>query len=176
MAYISGTNGNDDLYSGRNADHLDGGAGDDTLVGNGGDDTLEGGKGSDSLIGGEGSDTFVYANDDGNDIIADYEEDDLIKITSGTISKISTSSNGDFVFKIGSGKITVQNAGDKIITYEDANNEKHFYPINLNSAGTSATLLAEYGKDEFNFASYSEYADTLKNVNASGTWMQTNRW
>ena len=29
MAYISGTNGNDDLYSGRNADHLDGGAGDD---------------------------------------------------------------------------------------------------------------------------------------------------
>ena len=166
MAYISGTNGNDDLYSGRNADHLDGGAGDDTLVGNGGDDTLEGGKGSDSLIGGEGSDTFVYANGDGNDIIADYEEDDLIKITSGTISKISTSSNGDVVFKIGSGKITVQNAGDKIITYEDPDSVKHFYPVNVNAAGTSATLLAEYGKDEFDAVEFDD-SETLKNIDAS---------
>ena len=166
MAYISGTNGNDDLYSGRNADYLDGGAGDDTLVGNGGNDTLEGGKDNDSLSGGDGVDTFIYANGDGNDTIADYEEGEVIKITSGTVSRISTSSNGDVIFRIGSGRITVQNAGDKIITYEDSDNEEHYYPINLNSAGTSATLLAAYGKDEFNAVEFDD-SDTLRNIDAS---------
>ncbi|MBD3879563.1 MAG: hypothetical protein SR1Q5_07765 [Quinella sp. 1Q5] len=145
---------------------IDGGAGNDTIAGNDGNDTIIGGRGNDSLAGCAGVDTFIYANGDGNDIIDDYEEDDLIKITSGTVSKISTASNGDVIFKIGSGKITVKNAGNKIITYEDPNSEKHFYPVNVNAAGTSATLLAEYGKDEFNAVTFDD-SETLKNIDAS---------
>ena len=146
--------------------YIDGGAGNDTIAGNDGNDTIIGGKGNDSLAGGNGSDIFVYANGDGNDIITDYEEDDIIRITSGTVSRISTASNGDVIFTIGSGKITLKNAGNKIITYEDSNSEKHFYPINLNSTGTSATLLAEYGKDEFNAVTFDD-SEALKTIDAS---------
>ena len=146
--------------------YIDGGAGNDTIAGNDGNDTIIGGKGNDSLAGGNGSDIFVYANGDGNDIITDYEEEDIIRITSGTVSRISTASNGDVIFTIGSGKITLKNAGNKIITYEDSNSEKHFYPINLNAAGTSATLLAEYGKDEFNAVTFDD-SEALKTIDAS---------
>ena len=147
-------------------DYIYGGAGADTINGGKGNDTLTGGKGNDSLKGGEGSDVFVYSDGDGNDTIADYAEEDTIKISKGTIEKISTTSAGSVVFKVGSGKITVKDAGDKVVAYEDSKG-KHYYPIDINTAGTAATLLAAYGKDEFNFASYSEYAGTLKTVTAS---------
>lgn len=92
-----------------------------------------------------------------------YDEDDTIKITSGTVSKISTTSAGSVVFKVGSGKITVKNAADKIVTYIDADGMKNFYPIDFNAKGTAATLLSAYGKDEFDFEDF----DGLKNLDAS---------
>lgn len=112
---ITGTNGRDDLYSGGNADYIDGGAGDDTLVGNGGDDTLEGGKGADSLEGGSGADTFVYSLGDGNDTITDYTEEDVIKFNSGT-PEFSVKGN-NIIIKVNQGSqkgtITVLNAKKK---------------------------------------------------------------
>ena len=147
-------------------DYIDGAAGADTINGGKGNDTLAGGKGNDSLKGGADADVFLYSDGDGNDTIVDYEEEDTIKITSGTIEKISTTKAGSVVFTFGSGKITLKDAGDKVVAYEDSTG-KHYYPVDINTAGTAATLLAAYGKDEFNFASYSEYAGTLKNVTAS---------
>ena len=171
MAYIYGTTGNDKgddrvISSGR-ADHLFGDAGDDELDANGGNDTLEGGTGNDTLTGGSGSDLFIYANGDGNDIITDYEEEDTIHITSGTVSKVSTNSSGHVIFKVGTGQITVQNAADKIVTYIDAEGNTNLYPINTNAAGTAATLLAAYGKDDFKVADYDDFSETLKNIDAS---------
>ena len=132
-----------------------------------GNNTINAGTGNDTITGGEGADVFVYANGDGKDIITDYEDGDLIKITSGTIKSISTSSAGSVVLKIGSGKITLKEAGDKLIAYEDADGVKHYYPVDINAAGTSVTLTADYGKDTFATSDIQEYADKIKTINAS---------
>ena len=165
MARIQGTNGNDDLPSGRNADYLEGGAGDDTLTGNGGSDTLEGGTGNDELEGGTGADTFVYALGDGNDTITDYSEEDIIKFTSGT-PKITTKGN-DIIFTVGTGSrkgtLTVLNAkkDGTVITWEDADGVSHEYPqtIEFSNNDKTATLLENYNKDTFDIAEYSEAHD-----------------
>ena len=65
--------GNDKLRGRNNEDLLFGGEGDDRLLGDKGDDVLIGGSGNDTLIGGEGSDLFVLAQDDGVDLIKDFE-------------------------------------------------------------------------------------------------------
>ncbi len=140
-----------------------GGKGNDTFIGAGGNDTIIGGAGNDSLWGGSGSDVFIYANDDGNDTITDYDEDDIIQITSGTINKISTTSSGNVIFRVNNRKITLKDAADKIITYEDVDGVKNFYPIDFNAKRTAATLLSAYGKDEFDLADF----DGLKNLDAS---------
>ncbi|MBR3498299.1 MAG: hypothetical protein IKO05_04825 [Selenomonadaceae bacterium] len=140
-----------------------GGLGNDTLSGADGNDTIQGGAGNDTLTGGDGSDVFIYESGDGNDTITDYDEDDIIRITSGTVKNISTTKAGNVVFKVGSGKITLKNAADKIITYEDADGVKNFYPIDFNAKRTSATLLSAYGKNEFDLADF----DGLKNLDAS---------
>ena len=106
-----------------------------TILGGYEDDTINGGKGNDILQGGSGGDTFLYANGDGNDIILDYEEDDTIKITKGGIKKVATSGD-NVVFTIGSGKITVQNAANKTVSYIDASGKQKTY-------GSSASFIAD---------------------------------
>jgi len=70
---ILGLNGDDTLQGGDGDDLLVGGNGDDTLLGEGGNDTLQGengddlligGTGNDTLDGGKGSDTVSYADAD----------------------------------------------------------------------------------------------------------------
>ena len=144
---LIGADGNDVLYGEDDADSLRGGNGKDTLMGGAGDDTLDGGKGDDNLTGGDGADTFIYANGGGKDTITDYAEEDSIKFDSGTISKISATKAGSVVFKVGSGQLTVKNAADKVVSYEDAKGTKHTYvknPVVYNDAGTSATLTSGY--------------------------------
>ena len=111
----------------------------DSLVGTEKDDTLQGLKGNDTLTGNAGNDIFLYDNGDGKDVITDYEEGDVIKITSGTISKVSTVSvkkvPKDVVFTIGKGSITLKDAvGKKItVTDKDGNTTSRIYAIeNLN--------------------------------------------
>ena len=60
----------DILIGGAQFDHLLGRAGDDTLTGNGGDDRLRGGLGGDTMDGGAGADTFVYAAANGAEVYA----------------------------------------------------------------------------------------------------------
>ena len=95
------------------------------IVGGDGNDILIGGKGNDTLSGGNGADTFVYSNGEGNDLILDYATNDTIKIKKGTVS--IAKSGSDVIFTVGSGKITVQNAADKKISYIDANGNKQTY-------------------------------------------------
>ncbi|MBR4904396.1 MAG: hypothetical protein IKZ53_06970, partial [Selenomonadaceae bacterium] len=144
------------------------------VIGGAGNDTLNGGKSNDILTGGEGSDVFIYNNGDGNDLITDYTEEDLIKIASGTVSKIVTSGkngdkNGDknVIFTVGKGKISVKGGANKIIRYEDAKGVENFYPVKFNPEGTSATLLGDFNKDKFNTEDYGDYAGTLKTIKAS---------
>lgn len=144
-----------------------GGSGGDTLGGNVGNDTIEGGKGNDSLNGGGGADTFVYNKGDGNDIIADYEEDDKIIFNSDTVNKV-TAKNGDYIVTLASkAKITITGGADKIISYSDSTGE-HTYPetVIFNGKGTAATLTSSYMKDEFGTATY-EDGDDIKTIDAS---------
>lgn len=76
---ISGQAGNDELY---------GDAGDDQLYGQLGDDLLSGGKGNDYLSGGRGSDTYVFALGDGQDTVAD--RDDNLTSSNGPSQSVDT--------------------------------------------------------------------------------------
>ncbi|MCF6444590.1 hypothetical protein [Nereida sp. MMG025] len=82
---------NDRLLGGYGDDTLSGGAGDDILVGDfgaihfAGDDTLIGGTGDDLLEGGDGYDVFVFRPNDGNDLIADFSETQVLSGANPTI-------------------------------------------------------------------------------------------
>ena len=87
-----------------------------------GDDTLIGGKGSDTLTGGDGADVFFYSNGDGADVITDYTVDeDIIKLNSGAISKVSTIKNNttDISLTVGKGSIKLLNGRGKKLTIID---------------------------------------------------------
>ncbi|MBU4457044.1 MAG: hypothetical protein KKA65_06095 [Nanoarchaeota archaeon] len=55
---FSGTNANELILGGPNADTIDGRAGKDCILGGGGDDYIDGGAHTDVCIGGPGNDTF----------------------------------------------------------------------------------------------------------------------
>ena len=78
----------DDILKGNNARNvLSGSHGNDELDGQGGNDVLNGGAGDDVLTGGAGFDRFVFDNDDGADVITDFnarsnkEDIDLSEVT-----------------------------------------------------------------------------------------------
>ena len=84
---INGTNGRDtltgtsgpDVIHGRNGpDTILAGDGNDRVFGNNGADTLVGGRGDDRLAGGDGPDTFVFGPNFGNDVITDFDRNDVI--------------------------------------------------------------------------------------------------
>ena len=145
------------------------GKGNDSIVSKGKNATITGGAGNDTLTGSSGADVFVYSDGDGNDIITNYAENDKISLKSGA-AEISTSGN-DVIFNIGSGKITLQKAKGKTITYLEDGNERT-YPdkqsdVEYNSDGTSATLNSTYIKNKFEPSNYSTYKDILVTINAS---------
>lgn len=90
---LTGGRGPDDLKGGSGDDTLKGKKGADVLRGLDGDDTLYGGKGRDRLLpgngnddlsGGPGPDRFVFVSGEtGDNIIADFEDGDLIVLKGG---------------------------------------------------------------------------------------------
>ncbi|WP_048402384.1 beta strand repeat-containing protein, partial [Pseudomonas weihenstephanensis] len=70
---LTGSNFNDVLTGGGNANVINGGLGNDTLNGGGGDDILIGGMGNNTLTGGAGNDTFLYQQGNtGRDTVTDF--------------------------------------------------------------------------------------------------------
>jgi Ca2+-binding RTX toxin-like protein len=87
-------------------DSLSGGSGNDTISGGGGNDTINGGDGRDSLTGGTGNDVFqfslghsdVSSNLTDADVITDFGNgSDLISLVNFDMSKMTTSSPGNWV-------------------------------------------------------------------------------
>ena len=98
---ILGGSNKDTLYGEGGNDSLVGNAGNDKLYGGVGDDTLTGGKGNDSLWGDAGKDTFIYEKGSGKDVIYDFADDDMLKIT-GDFSTSYNKSKDKIYFKVGS--------------------------------------------------------------------------
>ncbi len=71
---LFGQMGTDRLFGGSGDDGLSGDAGDDRLFGGDGDDRLAGGANDDRLSGGDGIDTFVFEEENGKDVITDFED------------------------------------------------------------------------------------------------------
>ena len=78
---ILGGEGEDTVNGGKGRDRVEGGADDDlllgitgldNLLGGKGNDTLEGGAHNDRLTGGKGNDTFVFNDNEGNDVVTDF--------------------------------------------------------------------------------------------------------
>ena len=89
------------------------------IIGGSGQNTLIGGAGDDTLQGGDKADVFVYGKGDGNDVIYGYGESDIISIKSGAAT---ANVKGDTVIlTVGNGKISVDGAAGKTVTYYDDN-------------------------------------------------------
>ena len=128
-----------DGRSDANAITINGNAKSNTIYGGAGNNILNGGAGNDTLSGGAGKDTFVYANGQGKDTISDYVAgQDTLQISSGSISKAAlANSNKDLVFTVGSGSITLKNAGAKAISLKDGHG-------NYTASSTAITLASNF--------------------------------
>lgn len=108
---LFGADGADLMYGNTAADSMLGGDGDDTLFGGDGNDTLVGGMGADTLSGGLARDVFVFDDDDGVDVVADFDVDTV---------------TGDVLQLDASLGITSQSALDAIVSDTGADLEVDF--------------------------------------------------
>ncbi len=113
---IFGGKGNDFIDGGMGGDDLRGDLGDDNIYGNAGDDVLSGGEGTDTLTGGTGDDVFNLSEDEGVDIITDFENaTDKVHLPEGvTFEEIN-------LVDIGENRtaIAVASTGEQIAILED---------------------------------------------------------
>ena len=154
---------------------ISGGTGDDTLVGGQNNDILIGGKDNDSLVGGNGADTFVYTVGDGNDTIADYEEEDIVSVVSGAVTFSTSGNNVIMTIKEGSksGTITLKDANDgRTITYFE-NGEQKTYPesdLILDPTGTGVSLKSNYTDSTFDVKTNDkvhDYANSILTIDSA---------
>ena len=129
------------------------GAGDDTIYSGGSYNTIDGGKGNDILYGGDGNDTFIYAVGDGNDKIFSFDDDDIIQLAKDTTIKSAAVVGSDYVFTIGSGKITVVGGASKSIRIVDSDGNDIWSgetsePVNIEDK--KVTLTDSFLDDSFN--------------------------
>ena len=82
--------GADTLNGGEGNDRLNGGDGNDTLRGGGGNDVLTGGRHDDSLWGEGGTDRFNFDDGWGHDVINDFANDGLEKISLAAVEGIAS--------------------------------------------------------------------------------------
>ena len=129
-AKVSGSKSADIITSNGKNISIDGGDGNDKIKVFGSATTVIGGKGNDTITSGNGENIFVYAQGDGKDVIADFAEDDKIKITKGTF-KASTSGK-DIIVTVGSGSIKLTGAAGQKISIIDAKGTETTYPQSAN--------------------------------------------
>ena len=99
----------------------------DTITATAGENTIVAGMGNDLLIGGSSHDIFYYTKGDGNDTIRDYTKgQDIIQIA-GSDSVSYSTVNNNAVFKVGTGKLTLENAANMAITLVGADSIASIY-------------------------------------------------
>ncbi|UTW56216.1 calcium-binding protein [Kordiimonas sp. SCSIO 12610] len=96
---------------------ITGTGGDDTLEGDLGDDTITGGAGDDFLADTSGIDTYVFADDHGNDIIEDFDPEDILDL-SGLTSGLFTLADILAVSREENGNVIIETGPDSSITLQ----------------------------------------------------------
>jgi Ca2+-binding RTX toxin-like protein len=127
---LNGDQGDDTLWGGTSNDSLNGGAGYDLLMG---------GLGIDTLAGGAGTDLYRFNNlNEGGDILADFEANDIIQIKASTFGGGlvvgQTISNAQF--RVG---VAAQDANDRLI-FNGGTRSLYFDADGM--GGASQTLVA----------------------------------
>ena len=93
---------------------LIGNASDNLIQGSWGDDVLEGGAGDDVLSGNSGADVYRFARGDGDDVITEYDQGNVIQFASGILPEdVRVSSyGGHFILIVdeGGGSVTLEYA------------------------------------------------------------------
>lgn len=130
--------------------------------------TITGGKGNDYLSNDGSANTFVYASGDGNDVIANFTEEDKIKISKVTVKSVKTE-NSDVVITVGKGTITLEDAA-----WQDISTNNKIYQTAEPEFSNARKAEAEYWFLEDNFDDIIEF-DSIKNVaeNFSGQFEET---
>ena len=143
---INGGAGNDYIYGSHWYVSADGGAGNDTITGSFySNSTIAGGTGDDSIVAYGSYRLYRYANGDGNDTITNFNVDDTLQITSGSITSHGHSS-GYYNVNVGNGSIKIQNSGITPLQVRDAsgniyavNYSQSNYTTRKSMTGSSAT-------------------------------------
>ena len=149
--------GNDTVYSNDPYTSINGGAGNDSIrTGNWLHVTVRGGAGNDTISGSSKGTWYQYANGDGNDIITNYNSNDTVQITSGTVTG-TVLSGSDLLIAVGSGTITLKDAGNKSLNLVNASKGK----ITLDNDPDSPKVISNTNKNSL--VSGSSKADTIKN-------------
>ena len=171
---IIGGNGADTLNGGDGNDILNGGKGADVIYADAGNDTLTGGAGADTLYGGDGNDVFVYTKGDGNDVIADYQVGDIIRLGKKTAIKNSEIVGNDYVLTIGKGKLVVQGAADKDITIVNNKEEKNLYNTERSYAERNYNEIDSFWFTQDDVVTNNDLGSILKNDVDSAAISMTN--
>ena len=97
------------------------------ITANAKDNVIIGSSKNDTFTGGNGNDTFFYTDGSGKDVITDYSAgEDVIKLTSGTITKAAANKKGDLTLTVGKGSIKLNGGVGKRINIIDSSDKVLF--------------------------------------------------
>ena len=123
--------------------------------------TVEGGGGNDTFNGSAGADVFVYTGTDGNDVIYNWDSNDQILLTSGSVDDSVINDTGDVVLNIGYSSITIKDAANKAINVSTGK---------INTGGGSSTVSTSNNVTLDSSASgIYTVESSVKNIDASKT-------
>ena len=151
---VDGGDGDDTIFSTSQRTTINGGNGDDIVIIEGNSTTINSGAGNDTITGSNRyMDTFQYDNGGGDDVVTNFKANDLVHISSGQISSV-TLDGSDFIFKVGSGSLTLKNVLNTRIRVKDERGLYSYYKPTDYLAGAvinDASVSAEMGRSGYNF-------------------------
>ena len=124
---------------------INGDADNDSIVNNSYYATISGGKGNDTVYAGYES-VIKYASGDGNDVIYNFNANDTLNITSGTIDSYYYSGS-DYVIKVGSGAVTLKSVGTIPIQVLDASGKLSVINYGISNSASNTVVNGGAGAD-----------------------------
>ena len=129
--------------------------------------TVKGGGGNDTFNGSAGADIFMYTGTDGNDVIYNWDSNDQILLTSGSVDDSMINDTGDVVLNIGYSSITIKDAASKKINIANGSINTSSGGNNNNNSTSNGVTIDSSFTDPIYLAS--DYAPNAKTIDGSKT-------